>query len=73
MQAGRPPHGVSRAYAVPHLWQARIEALAAKLAGDAPSPKPPARGAERAIVHIDMDCFFASVAGGLMLHDRLAC
>ena len=54
-----------------YCWQARIEALAAKLAGDAPSPKPPARGTERAIVHIDMDCFFASVAGGLITHDTL--
>ncbi|KAK9844061.1 hypothetical protein WJX81_003182 [Elliptochloris bilobata] len=43
-------------------WKARIEVLAAKLAGDAPAPKPPGRGGQRVIVHIDMDCFFASVA-----------
>lgn len=43
--------------------QARIEALAAKLAKEAPAPRGSGRGGQRAIVHIDMDCFFASVAG----------
>ena len=54
--------------------QARIEARAAKLAREAPAPAPPARGRARAIVHIDMDCFFASVAGARgrgAMHDRL--
>lgn len=56
------------------LTQARIEALAAKLAREAPAPAPPARGRARAIVHIDMDCFFASVAGARgrgAMHDRV--
>lgn len=44
-------------------WKARIEALAASMANNAPKACPPARGCSRAIIHIDMDCFFASVAG----------
>ena len=44
-------------------WKARIEALAASMANNAPKACPPARGSSRAIIHIDMDCFFACVAG----------
>ena len=44
-------------------WKARIEALALSMANDAPKASVPARGSSRAIIHIDMDCFFASVAG----------
>lgn len=44
-------------------WKARIEALAASMADIAPKASPPARGCSRAIIHMDMDCFFASVAG----------
>lgn len=44
-------------------WKARIEALAVSMANDAPKASVPARGSSRAIIHIDMDCFFASVAG----------
>lgn len=44
-------------------WKARIEALAASMVNDAPKASAPARGSSRAIIHIDMDCFFASVAG----------
>ncbi|CAL8466850.1 g6386 [Coccomyxa elongata] len=43
-------------------WKARIEALAVSMANDAPKASAPARGSSRAIIHIDMDCFFASVA-----------
>ena len=44
-------------------WKARIEALAASMANNSPKACPPARGSSRAIIHIDMDCFFACVAG----------
>ncbi|EIE26541.1 DNA/RNA polymerase, partial [Coccomyxa subellipsoidea C-169] len=43
-------------------WKARIEALAASMANNSPKACPPARGSSRAIIHIDMDCFFACVA-----------
>lgn len=51
-------------------WKARIEALALALQdkGPAPCARAPAAGAtggpcaERVILHVDMDCFFASVA-----------
>jgi nucleotidyltransferase/DNA polymerase involved in DNA repair len=43
-------------------WRARAEALLATLAPPGPPPPPPPPGAPRGIIHIDMDCFFASVA-----------
>eukprot|EP00198_Chlamydomonas_reinhardtii_P004670 XP_001694006.1 deoxycytidyl transferase [Chlamydomonas reinhardtii] len=44
-------------------WRTRIEALMAEVEAAAPQPLPPAaRGAERVVLHVDMDCFFASVA-----------
>lgn len=44
-------------------WKARIEALAASMSNDAPRATAPPRGGSRSIIHIDMDCFFAAVAG----------
>ena len=44
-------------------WKARIEALAESVLKGAPAPQPPRRGAQRAVIHCDMDCFFATVAG----------
>ncbi|GAB4820844.1 hypothetical protein N2152v2_007890 [Parachlorella kessleri] len=44
-------------------WKARLESLMATVAVDSPRPTPPGPMArQRAILHIDMDCFFASVA-----------
>ena len=58
-------------------WKARIEALMSSMAATAPRPTVDPQGAtllqgrsadqpgrlpERAIIHLDMDCFFASVA-----------
>ena len=45
-------------------WKARNEALLLGMVSEGPQPFPPAKGTPRTIVHIDMDCFFASVAGG---------
>jgi hypothetical protein len=50
-------------------WKARIEALAASLSNNAPRAVPPPRGAPRSIIHIDMDCFFAAVAGAALPRD----
>ena len=44
-------------------WKARNEALLLGMVSEGPQPAPPAKGTPRTIVHIDMDCFFASVAG----------
>ena len=44
-------------------WKARNEALLLGMVSEGPQPVPPAKGTPRTIVHIDMDCFFASVAG----------
>jgi hypothetical protein len=44
-------------------WKARVEALAESVLAGAPRPQPPPRGGARAIIHCDMDCFFATVAG----------
>lgn len=44
-------------------WKARNEALLLGMINEGPKPAPPTRGLPRRIVHIDMDCFFASVAG----------
>ena len=46
-------------------WKARNEALLLGMVNEGPKPAPPTRGLSRRIVHIDMDCFFASVAGAL--------
>lgn len=45
-------------------WKARLEALMASstAAGEAPPPAPFVFGGRRTILHLDMDCFFASVA-----------
>ena len=45
-------------------WKARNEALLLGMVNEGPKPSTPPRGGSRTIVHIDMDCFFASVAGG---------
>ena len=56
-------------------WKARNEALLLGMVNEGPKPSTPPRGGSRTIVHIDMDCFFASVAGGQRLmytmHDLL--
>ncbi len=44
-------------------WKARNEALLLGMVNEGPKPSTPPRGGSRTIVHIDMDCFFASVAG----------
>lgn len=44
-------------------WKARNEALLLGMINEGPRPSAPPRGDSRTIVHIDMDCFFASVAG----------
>ena len=44
-------------------WKARLEALmASSIANVAPTPAPFVLGGRRTIMHLDMDCFFASVA-----------
>ncbi|GFR48077.1 hypothetical protein Agub_g9915, partial [Astrephomene gubernaculifera] len=43
-------------------WKTRIEALMAEVEAGAPAPAPYSKGTERVILHVDMDCFFASVA-----------
>ncbi len=45
-------------------WKARNEALLLGMVNEGPKPSTPPRGGSRTIVHVDMDCFFASVAGG---------
>lgn len=44
-------------------WKARNEALLLGMVNEGPRPSTPAKGGSRSIIHIDMDCFFASVAG----------
>lgn len=48
-------------------WKARNEALLLGMVNEGPRPSAPPRGSSRIIVHIDMDCFFASVAGAAHL------
>ncbi|GIL49419.1 hypothetical protein Vafri_5746, partial [Volvox africanus] len=43
-------------------WKTRIEALMAEVEGAAPNPAPYTKGTERVVIHVDMDCFFASAA-----------
>ncbi|EFJ42568.1 hypothetical protein VOLCADRAFT_97374 [Volvox carteri f. nagariensis] len=43
-------------------WKTRIEALMAEVEGTAPNPAPYTKGTERVVMHVDMDCFFASAA-----------
>jgi len=44
-------------------WKTRVENLMESgIADEAPTPSKPGPGNERAIIHVDMDCFFASVA-----------
>ncbi|KAL4443032.1 hypothetical protein ABPG77_008523 [Micractinium sp. CCAP 211/92] len=44
-------------------WRARIEALMASAAGSqGPAPQRPSAAHPRTVVHLDMDCFFASVS-----------
>lgn len=44
-------------------WRARIEALMASAAGSqGPAPQRPSATHPRTIIHLDMDCFFASVS-----------
>ncbi|KXZ53208.1 hypothetical protein GPECTOR_7g1101 [Gonium pectorale] len=44
-------------------WRTRIEALMSEVEPHAPAPAPYTKGGpERVILHVDMDCFFASVA-----------
>ena len=52
-------------------WKARNEALLLGMVNEGPRPSAAPRGGSRTIVHIDMDCFFASVAGAPRLPNSL--
>lgn len=44
-------------------WKTRLEKLMqSDVVGESPVPTPTSAGEERTVVHVDMDCFFASVA-----------
>jgi len=55
-------HGASRLHFI-GTWKARFEAICETLPLPPPHPRVPA--GERVVLHIDMDCFFASVAVAL--------